>query len=249
MTTCMSNASINSSTSCPIEFSHEGLAPLRRLIHVPSTKLPAGTRSQLKRTALAFLLSTLSGCAVHNTVADDDRTPSAQLASEVSASCATICDWAVQCPAPTCNCSGDDCSCAKRPDPVSCPSECAKSMAKFQGHGDVCARVGLNFLSCLSSPDCANLYRNALCAPSEEALSSCASDESSDVGPSVGGAPATTDPGTGRAAAPAPSVRRCTATSARAGESRDRAISGAAPWLANKRTRAATMGILTTPCA
>ncbi|HYP77531.1 MAG TPA: hypothetical protein VER12_16280 [Polyangiaceae bacterium] len=70
-------------------------------------------------------------------------------------------------------------------------------MAKFQGHGDVCARVGLNFLSCLSSPDCANLYRNALCAPSEEALSSCASDGSSDVGPSVGGAPATTDPGTG----------------------------------------------------
>ena len=142
----------------------------------------------MKRSALAFLLSTLSACAVHNTVADDDRTPSAQLASEVSASCASICDWAVQCPAPSCDCGGNDCSCANPPDPVTCPAQCAKTMTTYQGHGEACASAGLDFLSCLASATCANLYQYDLCVPSEAAMSTCISDDSNQ-GPSAGGAP------------------------------------------------------------
>ncbi|HEY3256486.1 MAG TPA: hypothetical protein VGJ91_21150, partial [Polyangiaceae bacterium] len=131
----------------------------------------------MKRSALTFLLSTLCACSVHNTVADDDRTPSEQLAADVSASCASICDWAAQCPAPpTCNCSDPPCSCAQLLDPATCPSECVKSMGMYQGHGDACASAGLGFLDCLSSATCANLYQEGLCAPSADATSSCGAD-------------------------------------------------------------------------
>jgi hypothetical protein len=142
----------------------------------------------MNRSALAFLLSTLFACSVNSTVADDNRTAEQQLASEVGTSCASICSWATQCPAPDCNCVGDQCSCNDRIDPVTCPADCAKSMATYQGHGDACANAGLGILSCFSSATCATIYQRDLCAPTAAAKSSCGLDDSTGAsrGPSVG---------------------------------------------------------------
>jgi len=150
----------------------------------------------MKRSLLALLLSTLCACSARNTVADDNRTPSERLASEASASCASICDWAVKCPVPPCDCSGDDCACVKGPDSATCPTECAKMVADYQGRSDACASVGLGILDCLSHATCADLYQHDLCAPAVDETTNCGADiPTANVPPSAGsGGSANTGP-------------------------------------------------------
>lgn len=138
----------------------------------------------MKRTAFALLLSTLLACSVDNTVAGNNRTPEEQLAAEIDARCTSICNWATKCPAPACDCVGDQCGCAQPIDAATCPADCVKSLSRYEGQGDTCANAGLGILTCLAGASCASIYQSDLCQPSDAIRSACAQDGTSSTAPS-----------------------------------------------------------------
>jgi hypothetical protein len=130
----------------------------------------------VNRTLFVLLLPAFLACAVNSTVASDNRTPEEKLSAELSARCASICGWATQCTPPPCDCSGDSCGCSQKVDPITCPSDCEKSLGAYEGKGDACASAGLGILDCLSGASCANLFQSSLCQPSEATRNACNPD-------------------------------------------------------------------------
>ncbi len=140
----------------------------------------------MNRTIFVLLFPAFLACSVNSTVASDDQTPAEKLSSELSARCASLCSWATQCAPPPCDCTGDNCGCAQKIDPSTCPSDCEKNLASYAAMGDACANAGLDILDCLSGASCADVFQSDLCQPSDATRGACTSDSSSSsTGPGV----------------------------------------------------------------
>lgn len=127
---------------------------------------------------LSFLALTPACIAVDTPPEDQPEQVSSQssLESNIDGWCAATCERLSACPE-RCSCAGDTCTCRSGVG-EDCAEECRDTLEDYLGHGDGCAKIGLDLMSCVDGiQTCDMLYADYDCDEPSSADALCERDD------------------------------------------------------------------------